>query len=210
MKVLRIRAYVILLAAMGSSCLHTGTSSTRQQKAYAAIHVDPEVLAAHQLGWTARSNYVGMTVPYAPIAAVKKAVEAREDVLLNSRGEAHITIITPPEMMVLRTRMSLEQINGFVAKLSIQSIPIQVQCLGRSQLQQGDQRLASYYLVVEAPGLLHLREKLRQQFMAAGGEKQAFAAELYYPHITVGFTERDLHESDGVIKDSRSCLYKAE
>lgn len=210
MKALRIRAYVILLGLMGSSCLHTGTSSTPQEEAYAAIHVDPEVLATQQLGWTAKSHYVGMTVPYAPIAAVKKAVEAREDILLNSRGEAHITVITPPEMAVLRTRMSLEQINGFMAKLSLQAIAIQIQCLGRSQLQKGDRHLASYYLVVEAPGLFHVREKLSQQFVAAGGEKQAFAAELYYPHITVGFTERDLHEADGVTKDSRSCLYKIE
>jgi len=210
MKALKIRACAVLLGVAVSSCRHTGTNSSPQPEAQAAIQSDPEVLATQKFGWTAKSNYVGMTVPYAPIAAVKKEVEAREGVLLNSRGEAHITIVTPPEMTVLRTRLSLEQINGFIAKLSIQSIPIHVQCLGRSQLKQGDRRLATYYLVVQAPGLFQVREKLRQQFVAAGGEKQAFAVELYYPHITVGFTERDLHESDGITKDSRSCLYKVE
>lgn len=205
--------YKVLLLITGlawGGCRHTETASTPQAQSEAVLHVNPEVLATQKLDWTAKSQYVDMKVPYEPIAQLKKEVEAREGVVLQSRGEAHITVITPPEMTVLRTRLSLEQINGTIEKSRIQSIPIQLQCLGRGLLKQGDRKLATYFIVVQAPGLLQLRERLRQQFIAAGGEKQAFSVERFRPHITVGFTDRDLHSEDGVIKDSRSCIYKVE
>lgn len=37
-------------------------------------------------------------------------------------------------------------------------------------------------------------------------EKGKFRAERFFPNITVGFNKRDLHESDGVIKDKTTCF----
>ncbi len=201
---------VLLLGLAVSSCRHTETSSTPATQPSSALRINPEVLATHKLDWTAKSNYVEMKVPYEPIAQLKLEVEKREGVTLQSRGEAHVTVLTPPEMTALRTRLSLEQINGFMEKSNLQKIPIQLNCLGRSQIKQGERRLTTYYVVIQAPGLLKVREKLRQQFVAAGGDRQAFVVERIHPHITVGYTERDLYPDDGVIKDSRSCLYKLE
>ncbi|WP_141735817.1 2'-5' RNA ligase family protein [Oligoflexus tunisiensis] len=210
MKPFAIKASLLLLNLVLISCQHTETLSPTPPRADATIRVDPQVHETHKLRWTPLSLYVGMNVPYAPIAAVKKEVEKREGVLLQSRGEAHITVISPSELSALRSRLSLEQINGTMAKLSLQSIPFQLHCLGKSQLKEGERRLAAYYLLVQAPGLLQVREKLRQQFAAAGGDKQAFVVEDYQPHITVGFTERDLNPEDGVSKDGKSCVYKVE
>lgn len=210
MKAANIKGFTLIISLVWGGCRHTETASPPPSQGEAVIHVAPEVLATHKLDWTAKSQYVDVKVPYEPIAQLKKEIEAREGVTLQSRGEAHITVITPPEMSVLRTRLSLEQINGTIEKSRVQSIPIQLQCLGRGQLKQGDRRLATYYLLVQAPGLLQVREKLRQLFSAAGGERQAFSVERFRPHITVGFTERDLHSEDGVIKDSRSCIYRVE
>ena len=210
MKGAKFKGFMLVFSFVWGGCRHMETASSPQPQAEVAIRVVPEALATQKLDWTAKSQYVDMKVPYEPIAQLKKEIEAREGVTLQSRGEAHITVITPPEMSVLRTRLSLEQINGIIEKSRIQSIPFQLQCLGRGQLKQGDRRLATYYLLVQAPGLLQVREKLRQQFIAAGGERQAFSVERFRPHITVGFTERDLHSEDGVIKDSRSCIYRVE
>lgn len=204
------KGLVIIFSFLLGSCRHTGTNSTASASRDAVIRVSPEALATHKLNWTAKSQHVELKVPYEPIAQVKKEVEARDGVILQSRGEAHITVITPPEMTTLRTRLSLEQINGTIEKSNIQAIPFQLNCLGRLQVKQGDRRLATYFLLIQAPGLLQVREKLRRQFIAAGGDKQAFVVERFRPHITVGFTERDLHLEDGVSKDSRSCVYKVE
>lgn len=204
------KVLVLLLSLAMGSCRHTETSSMPAAQASSVMRIDPEVLATHKLDWTAKSSYVEMKVPYEPIAQLKQDVEKREGVSLQSRGEAHVTVVTPPEMTTLRTRLSLEQINGLMEKSNLQRIPIQLNCLGRSQIKQGERRLATYYVVIQAPGLLKVREKLRQQFIAAGGDRQAFVVERIHPHITVGYTERDLYPDDGVIKDSRSCLYKVE
>jgi 2'-5' RNA ligase len=205
-----IKAFAVFFALVMSGCRLTGTNSEPSQAVDESIQVDPEVLATHKLDWTAKSHFVGMKVPYGPIDKIKKEVEAREGIILQSRGEAHITVITPPEMGVLRTRMSLEQINGTIAKSNIQATKIHLDCLGRGQWKQGHKILATYFLIVKAPGLLLIREKLRQQFVAAGGDRQAFVVERFRPHVTVGFTERDLHPEDGVIKDKRSCVYRVE
>jgi hypothetical protein len=205
-----LKALVLSCTLVHGGCRLTGTKSEPSQAIDEPIPVDPEVLAAHKLDWTAKINYVGMKVPYEPIAELKKKVEARQGVTLQSRGEAHITVVTPPEMNVLRTRLSLEQINSLIARSNIQATKIQVDCLGRGQLKQGNKTLATYFLLVKAPGLFQIREKLRQQFVTAGGDPQAFVVDRLRPHVTVGFTERDLHAEDGVIKDSRSCLYRLE
>ncbi len=210
MKISMGKVLVLLLGLAVSSCRHTETNSTPLAQPSSALRVDPEVLATHKLDWTAKSNYVEIKVPYEPVAQLKLDVEKREGVSLKSRGEAHVTVLSPPEMTVLRTRLSLEQINGLMEKSNLQAIPIQLICLGRSQMKQGGRRLAVYYLVVQAPEILKVREKLLQQFIAAGGNQEAFVVGRIYPHITVGFSERDLHHEEGVIKDSRSCLYKVE
>ncbi|HYX39540.1 MAG TPA: hypothetical protein VE954_41100 [Oligoflexus sp.] len=208
MKAFIAQAFVIFLSLQLGSCRHTETPAVSPEPVDHAIRVDPGIHDTHKLDWTAKSSYVDMKVPYAPIAALKKDIETREGVVLQSRGEAHITVIIPPEMSVLRTRLSLEQINGLIEKMSIQATRLHIQCLGRGQLKQNGQRQATYYLLVQAPGLVQVRDKLRQMFVAAGGDRQAFVAERYSAHITVGFTDRDLHATDGVIKDSKTCLYK--
>jgi hypothetical protein len=47
---------------------------------------------------------------------------------------------------------------------------------------------------------------LQNQFENSGGRPGDFDADKFYSHITVGFTDRDLHEADGVIKNMDSCV----
>lgn len=42
-------------------------------------------------------SYLAMNLPFEPIEALRKELERRESVSLAHRGEAHITVITPPE-----------------------------------------------------------------------------------------------------------------
>lgn len=203
------KAFPLLLSMliMTSGCLHTETSSQGFAEPERVLSIDPQILNTASVPWNALSDYVAMNIPFAPVAALKQTIESREKVDLKSRGEAHITVVTPQELVVLRSRLSLEQINGLIDKAALQKKPIQLQCLGRGRFTQGHGQLLTYFIVVDAPGLLQVREKLRQIFVAAGGEKEVFAAELFYPHITVGYTDRDLHFSDGVVKDKKSCIY---
>ena len=164
-------------------------------------------------------TYLAMNFLYEPMQRVERQIETRFRVELKNRGEAHLTIITPPEYTRLSAHFDIDEIETLVAG-EIQSIPIAVTCLGRVRKQivwAGDPSLQphkaiadSYFLVVDSPHLADLRHRVAGAFRARGGEVEAFMPEAYQPHITIGFTHRDLHERDGAIKDQSACIAPVE
>lgn len=139
-------------------------------------------------------------IPFHAVNELKARVESELKLKLQDRGEAHITIITPPEGGALRKfftqseweRMALEELPG----LDFEAI-----CVGVGR--KGD--LVTTFIVVNSEFALNWRRALQKEFIARGGKVQDFDPEIFYPHITLGFTERDLHLQDGVIKNSTSC-----
>jgi len=152
------------------------------------------------------SNYLVMNVPFGPIenihGQIKRALRLRT---LKKRKEAHITVITPPEFSrVLGKHISMRDINGIARQHRIQDALFKIQCLGLGTKLLGSNLEQTFFLVITSPELLNLRRAIRDKFVAKGGRPSDFCPEHFFPHITVGFTKRDLHESDGVLKDKRS------
>ncbi|MNT88586.1 hypothetical protein D3C72_2291690 [compost metagenome] len=63
---------------------------------------------------------------------------------------------------------------------------------------------------MESHELLEMREAVQKLFIAKGGNSSEFLPGKYYPHITLGYSVKDLHYEDGVVKDLRSCWGKIE
>jgi 2'-5' RNA ligase len=147
-------------------------------------------------------NYLAMHLESAPIAQVRQELEKKEKIKLKDRGEAHVTVITPPEFEILKKNLSMEDINQIAALEKIQEADLKVRCLGRGQTAD---KLQTYFLVLESKTLLKIRAEIEKAWKKKGGSGD-FKAEHFYPHVTLGFTHRDLHEQDGVIKDERSCI----
>jgi hypothetical protein len=147
-----------------------------------------------------------MGVPFAPIKMLHLALEAREGLDLKDRGEAHITVVTPPEYARLRSKIKMNEIGQIAAQMGMQSLPFETVCVGRGRKQEGSATLATYYVIVRAPGLVNLRTEIANRFRQRGGAVNAFVPDHFYSHVTVGYTKRDLHEEEGVIKDESSCL----
>lgn len=147
-------------------------------------------------------NYLAMRLESAPIAQLRQELEKKEKVHLKDRGEAHVTVITPPEFEILKKNLSMEEINKIAALGKIQEADLKVRCLGRGQTAD---KLQTYFLVLESKALLKIRAEIEKAWKKNGGRGD-FKAEHFYPHVTLGFTHRDLHEQDGVIKDERSCI----
>jgi len=115
---------------------------------------------------------------------------------LKNRGEAHITVLTPVEYYCNfkpagTTIKQLEEMigpfineNGFKVNFSIKSI-------GSHQVDEKE----TFFIIVDSLDLIKLRKKW------ATLPNNGFKPELFYPHITIGFTDQDLHSSQGVIKD---------
>lgn len=153
-------------------------------------------------------SWLQMNLPFDPMNDLLNQVESLEGVRLKSRGEAHITVVTPVEYWdILKEKISMEEINEVARNFQIQNSNFQIECLGRGEAKIKNKLERTYYVVVSSSDLVDLRSQINEMFISRGGNSSAFNPSDFFPHITLGFTKRDLHESDGILKDSASCLY---
>jgi 2'-5' RNA ligase len=146
-------------------------------------------------------SYLTMNLPYEPVSALYKQLEKQLGLKLISRGEAHITIITPPEYFdVLRSKISIDEINQIARQMNVQKSKFEVLGVGRGEALIENTREQTYFIVVRSPELVNIRKKIFETFVKNGGDPHRFDPMNYNPHVTIGFTKRDLHESDGFIK----------
>lgn len=137
-------------------------------------------------------------VDFGPVNELKKSIEDNFEIKLKDRGEAHITVLTPPEYKKISAYLNAEEIH-LRFKDEIQRIQFTVKCLG----QLREKRNTVYYIVVESSGLLDLRTKIFE--MAKENAQNAsidFDPVKFYPHITVGFIDGDIHDRP---KNMSSC-----
>jgi 2'-5' RNA ligase len=149
-------------------------------------------------------NYLAVGINFAPIENLRQQIDRNEATSLQHRGEAHITIVTPPEYKTLSTHLSDSEIRSVLQEAL--TIDFSTVCLGRGDKQENHIKLSTFFVVIKSDDIFELRTALANQFQKKGGTSAAFDAQTYHPHITVGFTDRDLHLHDGVVKDERSCV----
>lgn len=174
----------------------------------APIALDPAIhdTGAYTLADASGADYVAKKLPFAPANAVKLELEARFGKVLKDRGEAHVTLVTPPEFAVLKDKVGRSEILAEGADLGVQSDAFGVVCVGKGTKVENGETLETYFLVIDEPALKSYRERLRTLYLQRGGAPEAFDAATFYPHVTLGFTKRDLHLEDGVVKDRSSCV----
>ena len=118
------------------------------------------------------------------------------------KGEAHVTTITPPEYRdVLRPYVSMTEINAVARQLDIQDADLRVLGLGSGARIIEGQREETFFLVVESAKLREIRRMIHALFVRRGGQTEDFDPERFFPHLTIGYTHSDIHESHGLIKD---------
>lgn len=162
---------------------------------------------AHQ-GSGAFDNYLAMNLPYPPAEALWKSLEKQLGAPLKNRGEAHITVISPPEFSgVLSKVLTMQEINEIAQVMNIQNARFTPLCLGRAQVTLGEKTEQTYYVVVYSEDLLAIRRAIFEKYRSKGGEPSLWDPVHFYPHITIGFTKQDLHEeANGVRKGVNSCF----
>ncbi|PVU97051.1 hypothetical protein BB561_000799 [Smittium simulii] len=171
-------------------------------------------------GEAAFESYLALNIPYTPISEFFKIVNPTlgKNELLN-RGEAHITVISPPEFdKVLKPAgVSIQEINEIAIHYRIQHSKFKVICLGHAQLpynitglQSSPQFMEVFMLIVKDSGkqLVALRKHIYDLYIKKGGQGALFDPKAYWPHITIGYNVRDLFVEDGVYKDINACIKK--
>lgn len=204
----------ILWMSLGS-CTARQTSPSSPSESRFKVEFTPELTDGTELpfephvGTGKFSNFLMLNLPFTPAHQIKKEVEKSENIKLKDRGEAHITVITPPEFdSALSEKIEMNEINDIALKQNIQSSEVTPLCVGKFAKPE-DKNLATYFVVVESEDLMAIRKQVEELYLQRGGDPKSFKANDFAPHITLGFTQRDLHkESDGAIKDKSSCLDK--
>lgn len=153
--------------------------------------------------YSALKNYISYDLEFKPFEEMRLQLEKTLGSPLKNRGEAHITVITPPEYAKLSEKMKPEQIHALANETLVKTPKYEIICVGSGSLTIKDQVEKTYYVVVHANQLLEIRKKLAE---ASGLTKTQFDPALYFPHVTLGFTSRDLHYEEGIVKDKNSCL----
>jgi 2'-5' RNA ligase len=205
-------ASVLLLAA----CAHESIPNTEPPAPTASV--DPKVFNAPNVSGAAEfiphieekpmQAYLAMNLPYAPYEKLYKQLEKAEGLELKNRGEAHITVVTPIEYdKALKKHLSIAEIHKIAEEAKIQQATYTPVCIGRGQKDISGKIEKTYYVVVESPDLIELRGKIEEAYVKNGGRAQDFVPEKFMPHVTLGYTARDLHHEDGVRKNSTSCIY---
>ncbi|MBX2986512.1 MAG: hypothetical protein KF802_01320 [Bdellovibrionaceae bacterium] len=149
--------------------------------------------------------FLGMNVHAPPVEELRRLVEERRQLKLLGRGEAHVTVVTPPEYEVLKSKLGMERINEIARSMEIQQKSFYPMCLGRASTGAADAE-QTFFMVLEAPELLEIRRAVHDAFVMAGGDGTLFPVNDYQPHVTVGFTRRDLFAQDGAVKGKNSCF----
>lgn len=145
--------------------------------------------------------------------AVKKLIpqlEKKYGVKLSHRGEAHITLITPPEGKTgfFKDSVGLDQVIKTKEiikryKDKIQNFKFDVKCIGRQTNKNGN---TVFYLVVESQDIIDFRKEIEKIVKQSNNKEIKFSAnKSYYPHITIGFVKGDVH---GVSKGLETCVDK--
>jgi hypothetical protein len=137
-----------------------------------------------------RKTYAAIDFPVKHFAPALQQAEKAAGGSLITRGEAHLTVLTPPEYMRIEPKTRKKILDEM--KEALASAEVKPVCIGRGQANLNGKDEFTYFVVVDAKAVRAIREKYHLQ--------------EFYPHITLGFTKRDLHVEDGVHKDKASCI----
>ncbi|KAJ1649880.1 hypothetical protein IWQ61_009167 [Dispira simplex] len=134
-----------------------------------------------------------------------------EHQLLKNRGEAHITVVTPPEFdqILAPVGITAQHLETIAHDYRLQDSPLDVICVGRQIAYDvtTSERMYAYNLLMCPSTWLEIRWAVWRAYVALGGEPSWFSPTLFFPHVTLGYTHRDLHIQDGVFKGVNSCWH---
>ena len=211
MSIIRKKAVFILAAVAIYLCLPYAELAAETFKISNAVYLSGKMPAESHIGPGAFDTYLVQGVPLKPVYEIYEKLAGSGTKKLINRGEAHITVITPPEYNeILKPYISMQEIERMAAVRNLQSFRFKVVGIGRAEAKIESKTEETYYLIVDSKDILEFRKSVFELYKKKGGAASRFDPCHYYPHITVGFTARDLHESDGVKKGLNSLIFPVE
>jgi 2'-5' RNA ligase len=183
------------------------------------IKVSSEILNNSQLAFESHrgegrfDTALAMKVQYAPLKNFRQSLNTELNANLKfftlwaPEGEAHVTVLTPLEYYdTLKKFISIERIEQIALDAGIQKSDLSLQGIGKGEVVINTKTEQTYFLIAHSENLLKIRNLIYQEYVQNGGPADSWNPNAFYPHITIGYTLRDLHIEDGVIKDASHSL----
>lgn len=120
------------------------------------------------------SSWLGMNFDYQYIKPIFNLFNSTEAPLL-TRGDSHITVISPPEFAVLAAAgITIDEVNAFARQSKIQSSKVTAVCLGKEDVLLAGVQKVVYQILVKSPDLVKIREKIFLSYVKKGGNTALF------------------------------------
>lgn len=160
-------------------------------------------------------NALALNIEYNQIVLLRGAIEKHISKRLkfltawDPNGEAHITTISPVEFsQVLRHHISMQRINQIAREVDIQNADLKILGLGSGIREMDGAKEETFFLIVDSFKLRKIRHKVYSEFLVNGGSAKDFDPAWFFPHITIGYTKKDIHENSGLLKNIKHTLDK--
>lgn len=148
-------------------------------------------------------------VDYAPIISLRSEIEKHLGIKLkfftgwNPFGEAHVTILSPKDeyFLVLKDKLPIDAIEKMALDLNIQNAKLEILGIGSGRLKINEKIEETFFVIVDSAELRQLRFAIHKQYVKNGGDPKTFDPAWFFPHITIGYTQNDIHEENGLIKN---------
>jgi 2'-5' RNA ligase len=180
-----------------------------------AIYQNYEETFHSHIGEGQFDSTLAMSIRYSPIKSLREQIQSALKINLdyfkgwNPNGEAHVTVITPVEFYhVLKNKLSMKEIEAIADKYDIQESMLSLHGIGSAKEMVEGKEEETFFVIVDSANLRNIRQQIFYEFTRRGGDRGAFDPAWFFPHITIGYTKRDLHESDGVKKNLKHSYDK--
>lgn len=173
------------------------------------VFINPSIQDTAQMPFEERANGLALNVEYDEVLKLREEISHELNLTLRffdgyeKNGEAHVTVITPPEFNLLKKFISQNELNKLAKKLNIQSSDLQILGIGSGKKIFDSEIGETFFLIVKSRLLLDLRVAIQKLYVAKGGSPVSFDPFHFYPHVTIGFTHKDIHEPE-IYKDLRT------
>lgn len=202
----------------------TLVSCVRESNSLAQVASEPiiQIDKSEFLEETFKSRYFGegdwngalaMDISYTPILRIRDQIEKS---LYNGKplkfltawepqGEAHITTITPveyQECMWSEDRkidvLHIKDIEEIALDHNIQGSDLVFLGMGYGEKDFTDRNNIdqTHFVIVTSKNLLKIRHAVYSRYLENGGDAGCWNPDQFYPHITVGYTHKDIHFPD--------------
>ncbi len=212
-KFLWIPILVCFVSCVSVPVNHQNNGRTKSKISISKSHFHPVGFKSRVYGDKDWQAALAMNVAYEPVLELRKKIEnqlygknkLKYLTSWEAAGEAHITTITPVEYqncMWSHKRkikiLHISEIEKIAIKHQIQKLDLKFHGVGSAGKNFNSKKNLdhTYYVIVQSENLLRIRKEVFTRYLKQGGDKNCWDPEFFFPHITIGYTHKDIHYPD--------------